>query len=153
MPPRLPSAAGHQGAQGGLLAVRLVAMLWLWSACTLSLFHLERNSRVKHTCMCLLCVRLRLLISSISSAPLLCSLRRACASPLWDLYWRVIPLVFVCCPPQFEARVVLLETPVPLLKGRSVTVHAHVAREAGHVSALTAMLSARTGEVAKAKPR
>ncbi len=47
----------------------------------------------------------------------------------------------------------MLDVPVPLLKGQSVSVHAHVAREAGHVSALLSSLNPKTGEVAKAKPR
>jgi elongation factor 1 alpha-like protein len=35
---------------------------------------------------------------------------------------------------------------VPLLKGQAVTLHAHCAREAGHISALVALLNAKTGE-------
>ena len=34
-----------------------------------------------------------------------------------------------------------------------VTLHAHTAREEGHVSALICTLNPKTGEVAKAKPR
>ena len=34
-----------------------------------------------------------------------------------------------------------------------VTLHAHAAREEGHVSALVCTLNPKTGEVAKAKPR
>ncbi len=56
-------------------------------------------------------------------------------------------------PAQFEARVLVLDVPVPLLAGRSVTVHAHVAREAGVVAALVSSVSSKTGEVLKAKPR
>lgn len=47
----------------------------------------------------------------------------------------------------------VLEVPVPLLKGQPVTLHAGVAREAAHLTALVAQLNPRTGEVAKARPR
>lgn len=54
---------------------------------------------------------------------------------------------------QFEARVLVLEVAVPLLRGQALTVHAHVAQEEGRISALLAQLNPRTGEVLKAKPR
>jgi elongation factor 1 alpha-like protein len=54
---------------------------------------------------------------------------------------------------KFEARVVVLEVTVPILRGQMVVVHAHTAREAGNVSALVALLDAKTGDVAKARPR
>lgn len=58
-----------------------------------------------------------------------------------------------CPPPQFEMRIVVLEVAVPLLRGQSATIHAHVAREVGHVSSLLALLNTRSGEVVKARPR
>ncbi|PSC70924.1 HBS1 isoform X1 isoform B [Micractinium conductrix] len=54
---------------------------------------------------------------------------------------------------KFEARVVVLEVPIPLLRGQQVTIHAHTARESGHVSALLSLLNSKTGEVQRAKPR
>ncbi|EFJ41150.1 elongation factor-like protein, partial [Volvox carteri f. nagariensis] len=54
---------------------------------------------------------------------------------------------------RFELRVVVLDTPVPLLRGHVVTLHAHAAREEGHITALTATLDPRTGEVVKSRPR
>ncbi len=38
-------------------------------------------------------------------------------------------------------------------RGRQVTLHAHAAREAGAVTALVALLHARSGEVVRARPR
>eukprot|EP00983_Pelagomonas_calceolata_P079569 1154747-Pelagomonas_calceolata.AAC.1 len=58
----------------------------------------------------------------------------------------------VSCQLLFELRVVVLEVAVPVLKGQSATVHAHVAREVGHISSLIALLSPKTGEVTKTKP-
>ncbi|KAG2439867.1 hypothetical protein HYH02_010497 [Chlamydomonas schloesseri] len=54
---------------------------------------------------------------------------------------------------KFELRIVVLDVPVPLLRGQAVTLHAHVAREEGHISALVALLDPRSGEVLKARPR
>lgn len=54
---------------------------------------------------------------------------------------------------KFEARLVVLDVAVPILKGQNVTIHAHTAREAGHVSALLSVLDAKTGEVVKRNPR
>ena len=54
---------------------------------------------------------------------------------------------------KFEARVVALEAPVPILRGQAVVVHAHTAREAGNVTALVALLDGKSGDVAKARPR
>ena len=34
-----------------------------------------------------------------------------------------------------------------------VTLHAHTARESGHISALVSLLNSKTGEVVRAKPR
>ena len=50
-------------------------------------------------------------------------------------------------------QVVVLEVAVPVLKGQSATLHAHVAREVGHISALLSILSPRSGEITKLKPR
>lgn len=54
---------------------------------------------------------------------------------------------------KFEARVVVLEVQIPVLKGQQVTIHAHTARESGHVSALVSLLNSKTGEVQRARPR
>ncbi|PNW73613.1 hypothetical protein CHLRE_13g565750v5 [Chlamydomonas reinhardtii] len=54
---------------------------------------------------------------------------------------------------KFQLRLVVLDVPVPLLRGQAVTLHAHVAREEGHLSALVALLDPRTGEEVKARPR
>jgi elongation factor 1 alpha-like protein len=54
---------------------------------------------------------------------------------------------------SFEARVLVLDVSVPLLKGAAVTVHAHTARESGVLSGLLALLDGKTGEVVRAKPR
>jgi elongation factor 1 alpha-like protein len=54
---------------------------------------------------------------------------------------------------KFRARVVVLDVAIPVLRGQQVTLHAHAAREAGHVSALLELLDARTGEVVRARPR
>lgn len=48
---------------------------------------------------------------------------------------------------------VVLEVPVPVLKGQQVVVHAHTAQEAGTVSALLAVLDARSGQPSKTRPR
>lgn len=53
----------------------------------------------------------------------------------------------------FLARVLVLPAPVPLLKGAQVTLHAHAARETGHISSLLSLLNAKTGEVERHKPR
>lgn len=54
---------------------------------------------------------------------------------------------------KFEARVVVLDVPVPLLHGAAVTLHAHTARESGNVTALAALLDAKTGEEVRKRPR
>ena len=54
---------------------------------------------------------------------------------------------------RFEARVVVLEVSVPVLRGQAVTLHAHAARESGHVSALVSLLDPKTWEVSRARPR
>ncbi|KAK9822587.1 hypothetical protein WJX74_007878 [Apatococcus lobatus] len=59
-----------------------------------------------------------------------------------------IPLVT-----RVEARVLVLDVEVPILRGQQVILHAHAAREQGHVSALISLLDAKTGQVAKQRPR
>ncbi|KAK9830139.1 hypothetical protein WJX72_009959 [[Myrmecia] bisecta] len=54
---------------------------------------------------------------------------------------------------RLEARIVVLEVQVPILKGQQVTLHAHSARETGQISHLLAALNPKTGEVTKSKPR
>lgn len=59
----------------------------------------------------------------------------------------------VLCHPEYpvpvvrrvEMQVVVLDVTVPVLKGQAVTLHAHCTREAGHISALLALLNAKTG--------
>jgi translation elongation factor EF-1alpha len=46
---------------------------------------------------------------------------------------------------KVEMQVVVLDVTVPVLKGQAVTLHAHCTREAGHISALLALLNAKTG--------
>jgi elongation factor 1 alpha-like protein len=67
----------------------------------------------------------------------------------------------VLCPPDFpvplasrlEARVLMLDVPVPLLRGASCTLHCNVAREDAVVSGLLALLDAKSGETTRARPR
>lgn len=67
----------------------------------------------------------------------------------------------VLCHPLFparvatrlEARVLVLDVPTPLLRGQSVTLHCHTAREEGAVSALVALLDGKTGEELRKRPR
>ncbi|GBF90939.1 hypothetical protein Rsub_03794 [Raphidocelis subcapitata] len=67
----------------------------------------------------------------------------------------------VLCHPAFparvamrvEARLLLLDVPMPILKGASVTVHCHTAREEGVVSALVALLDGKTGAELRQRPR
>lgn len=67
----------------------------------------------------------------------------------------------VLCHPSFpartatrlEARLLLLDVPAPLLRGASVTLHCHTAREEGVVSALAALLDGKTGEEIRKRPR
>ncbi|EFN56452.1 hypothetical protein CHLNCDRAFT_35207 [Chlorella variabilis] len=54
---------------------------------------------------------------------------------------------------KFEARVVVLDVAVPILRGQQVTIHAHTARESGHISGLVSLLNGKTGEVQRARPR
>jgi len=54
---------------------------------------------------------------------------------------------------KFEARVVVLDIPVPLLKGAACALHAHVSSCEARIETLTALLDPRTGEVTKARPR
>jgi elongation factor 1 alpha-like protein len=59
----------------------------------------------------------------------------------------------VRCATTFEARVLVLEVPIPILKGHSVTLHAHTAREEAVVSSLVALVDPKTGAVTKQRPR
>lgn len=67
----------------------------------------------------------------------------------------------VLCHPDFpvhlaskvEARVLVLDISIPILKGHAVTVHAHAAREAGTISGLVAVLDSKTGQQTKQRPR
>lgn len=54
---------------------------------------------------------------------------------------------------SFEAEVVVLDVQIPILKGQQVTLHAHAARDSGHVSRLIALLDSKSGEVVKERPR
>jgi elongation factor 1 alpha-like protein len=54
---------------------------------------------------------------------------------------------------RFEARVVILEVPIPVLQGQQVTIHVHAARENGTVTRLLSLLDAKTGEVSRRRPR
>ncbi|KAG7670734.1 hypothetical protein Ndes2437A_g04358 [Nannochloris sp. 'desiccata'] len=68
---------------------------------------------------------------------------------------------YVVCHPDFpvplavsfEVEVVVLDVQIPILKGQQVTLHAHAARDSGHVSRLIALLDSKTGEVVKERPR
>jgi elongation factor 1 alpha-like protein len=53
----------------------------------------------------------------------------------------------------FQLEVVVLPAPIPLLQGCQVTIHAHTAKESGHVSKLVALLDSKTGQVIRQKPR
>jgi elongation factor 1 alpha-like protein len=57
--------------------------------------------------------------------------------------------------PSFTARLVVMDTPgaPPLLRGASVTLHAHAAREAAVVTGLVALVDPATGQATRAKPR
>ncbi len=44
---------------------------------------------------------------------------------------------------------VVLDVPLPLLRGAAVTLHAHAARDEGHITQLVAVLDPRSGEVTK----
>ncbi|CAI7736685.1 unnamed protein product [Closterium sp. NIES-54] len=67
----------------------------------------------------------------------------------------------VLCHPDFpipvatrvEARLLTLDLKIPLLRGTNAILHAHAAKEACRIAALTAILDAKTGAVARAKPR
>lgn len=54
---------------------------------------------------------------------------------------------------KFEARVVVLDVAIPVLRGQQATIHAHTARETGHISGLVSLLNAKTGEVQRLRPR
>ena len=68
---------------------------------------------------------------------------------------------YVMCHPEypiplavsFEAEIVVLDVQIPILKGQQVTLHAHAARDSGHVSRLIATLDGTTGEVVRERPR
>ena len=67
----------------------------------------------------------------------------------------------VLCHPNFparvaarlECRVLLLDAAPPLLRGASVTLHCHTAREEAVVTALVALLDGKSGDVLKQRPR
>ncbi|BDA43503.1 HBS1-like protein [Coccomyxa sp. Obi] len=54
---------------------------------------------------------------------------------------------------RMEARIVVLDLPMPILKGRQVSIHVHTAQESGQISRLISVLNPKTGEVTKARPR
>eukprot|EP00798_Chlamydomonas_sp_ICE-L_P032723 gene32723-3607_t len=54
---------------------------------------------------------------------------------------------------RFEARILVLEVKIPILKGHQVTLHAHTSREAGHISGVVSLVDPKTGETTKMKPR
>jgi elongation factor 1 alpha-like protein len=54
---------------------------------------------------------------------------------------------------RFEVEIVVLDVQIPILKGQQVTLHAHAARDSGHVSRLISLLDSKTGEVVKERPR
>ncbi|CAI5504099.1 unnamed protein product [Closterium sp. Naga37s-1] len=67
----------------------------------------------------------------------------------------------VLCHPDYpipvatrvEARLLTLDLKIPLLRGTNAILHAHAAKEACRIATLTAILDAKTGAVARAKPR
>ncbi|CAI5468707.1 unnamed protein product [Closterium sp. Yama58-4] len=67
----------------------------------------------------------------------------------------------VLCHPDYpipvatrvEARLLTLDLKIPLLRGTNAILHAHAAKEACRIAALTAILDAKTGDIARAKPR
>lgn len=59
----------------------------------------------------------------------------------------------VCVARRFEARILTLELPVPLLRGSQVVVHVHAAKEAAVVSKLESVLDPKTGKAVKCRPR
>ncbi len=54
---------------------------------------------------------------------------------------------------RFTARLVVLDVPVPILRGAQVTLHAHALRGAATVTALLSLLDPRTGAETRARPR
>lgn len=54
---------------------------------------------------------------------------------------------------SFEARVVVLDVPIPVVKGQAVTVHAHAARDSAHVSGLVSLIDGKSGDVIRERPR
>eukprot|EP00878_Enallax_costatus_P005079 GHUV01005340.1.p1 GENE.GHUV01005340.1~~GHUV01005340.1.p1 ORF type:complete len:524 (+),score=140.75 GHUV01005340.1:175-1572(+) len=54
---------------------------------------------------------------------------------------------------KFTVQVLVLQVPVPILKGHAVTIHAHTAREAGVISGLLGLCDSKTGQHRQHKPR
>ncbi|CAD7698398.1 unnamed protein product [Ostreobium quekettii] len=54
---------------------------------------------------------------------------------------------------KFELCVVVLEPPIPIIPGTAVELHAHTAREEGHIARLLTTLDPKAGGVAKTNPR
>lgn len=54
---------------------------------------------------------------------------------------------------KFIVQVLVLQIPVPILKGHAVTIHAHTAREAGVISGLLGLCDSKTGQHRQHKPR
>lgn len=54
---------------------------------------------------------------------------------------------------RFEARVVVLEVPIPVLRGQQVTIHSHAARSDGTISKLVSLLDSKTGDTIRLNPR
>lgn len=54
---------------------------------------------------------------------------------------------------KFTVQVLVLQIPVPILKGHAVTIHAHTAREAGVISGLLGLCDSKTGQHRQHKPR
>lgn len=54
---------------------------------------------------------------------------------------------------RFQARIMVLDVTVPVLKGQAVTVHMHATRDSGHINRLVSVLDGETGEVVKERPR
>ncbi|WIA29533.1 hypothetical protein OEZ86_012032 [Tetradesmus obliquus] len=54
---------------------------------------------------------------------------------------------------KFTVQVLVLQVPLPILKGHAVTIHAHTAREAGVISALLGLCDSKTGQHRQHKPR
>eukprot|EP00798_Chlamydomonas_sp_ICE-L_P023984 gene23984-9559_t len=60
------------------------------------------------------------------------------------------PVPLVSC---FEARLLVLEIKIPILRGHQVSLHAHTAREAARISGLISIIDPKSGDTIKLKPR